>query len=54
MLTAVRDGDPSTTDVAARQMLMDQLSQSIGSVESTELLKALRKEAKVEVAEARL
>jgi peptidyl-prolyl cis-trans isomerase D len=54
VLTAVADGDPGKTDVATRQMLMEQLAQTSGTVESTELLKALRKEAKIEVAEARL
>lgn len=54
VLTTIANGDPGKTDVASRQMLMEQLSQTSGNVESSELLKALRKEATIDVAEARL
>lgn len=54
VLTEVKDGDPSKTEAAMRQMMKDQLAQVIGNVESTELLNALRKEARIEVVETRL
>lgn len=54
VLTQVTNGDPTKTEAAMRQMLKDQLTQQMGGVESVELLNALRKEAKIEVAEARL
>lgn len=54
VLAEVTNGDPTKTEAAMRQMLADQLSQQIGGAESVELLNALRKEAKIEIAEARL
>lgn len=53
-LSAVADGDPAQTDVAARTAMADQLGQAIGGVEAQAYLQALRKAAKVEVVENRL
>lgn len=35
-------------------MIRDQLAQAIGGVEATELIKALRREARIDVAESRM
>ncbi|MEZ5544501.1 MAG: SurA N-terminal domain-containing protein [Lysobacteraceae bacterium] len=53
-LTGVVDGDPSKVDAAQREMLTTQFGQAFGNFEAQEFIKALRKEAKIEVVESRL
>lgn len=53
-LTGVTDGDPATVDAAQREMLGTQFGQAFGNFESQEFIKALRKEAVIEVVESRL
>lgn len=53
-LTGVMDGDPATVDAAQREMLGTQFGQAFGNFESQEFIKALRKEAVIEVVESRL
>lgn len=54
VVTEVKDGDPSKTEAAMRQMMKDQLAQGVGGAEAIELLDALRKAATIEVVETRL
>lgn len=53
-LTKVTDADPTKIDAAQREMIRDQLAQAIGGVEATDLIKALRREATIDVAESRM
>jgi peptidyl-prolyl cis-trans isomerase D len=53
-LTQVTDADPAKVDAAQREMIRGQLAQGIGGVEATDLIKALRREARIDVAESRM
>lgn len=53
-LTGVTAGDPSKVEASQKDMIRDQLAQGIGAVEATDLIKALRKEATIDVAESRM
>lgn len=53
-LTQVTDGDVSKVEAGTRDMLKQQLAQSFGTLEAGELVKALRREAEIQVVESRL
>ncbi|MCX7556836.1 SurA N-terminal domain-containing protein [Xanthomonadaceae bacterium JHOS43] len=53
-LTQVHDADLTKVDASQRDMLRGQLDQAIATLESTELIKALRREAKIDVVESRM
>ena len=53
-LTQVIEADPTAVDASQRDMLRQQLGNAVGSLEASELIKALRKSAKIDVAESRL
>ncbi|HET9048027.1 MAG TPA: SurA N-terminal domain-containing protein [Chiayiivirga sp.] len=53
-LTQVTAGDPTKVDESQRTALREQLSNAVASLEATELVKALRKEAKIDIAESRM
>lgn len=53
-LTKVEAADLSKVEATQRDMLRTQLSQAFASMEATELVKALRREAKIDVAESRM
>ena len=53
-LTGVEAADLSKVEATQRDMLRTQLSQTFASMEATELVKALRREAKIDVAESRM
>ncbi len=53
-LTGVNEADLSKIDDAQRQMLREQLARAIGTLEAGDLVKALRKDAKIDVAESRM
>jgi peptidyl-prolyl cis-trans isomerase D len=54
VVTAVKDGDPSTVDAALREQLRTQIGRARGLVEARAFMRNLRKEYKVTVAEDRL
>ena len=53
-VTGVTAGDPAKVEANQRDMLREQLASAMAGVEASELVKALRKEAKIDVAEARM
>ncbi len=53
-LTAFQAADLSKIDASQRDMLRTQLAQGVASIEATELVKALRRETKIDVAESRM
>ncbi len=53
-LTKVTPADPAQVDAAQREMIRAQLAQGVGAVEATDLIKALRRDAKIDVAESRM
>ncbi len=53
-LTGVTAGEPDKVAASQRDMLREQLASAIAGVEANELVKALRKEAKIDVAESRM
>ena len=46
--------DPAKVEASQREMIRSQLAQGIGGVEAADLVKALRREAKIDVAESRM
>ncbi len=53
-LTAVTEADLSGIDAVQRKMLREQIARGVANVEAGELIKALRKETKIDVVESRL
>jgi peptidyl-prolyl cis-trans isomerase D len=53
-LTGVISADPSKVEQSQRTALREQLSGAVASIEATELVKALRKEAKIDIVESRM
>ena len=53
-LTAIQAADLSKIDASQRDMLRTQLAQGVASIEAAELVKALRRETKIDVAESRM
>lgn len=53
-VTGVTQADPAKVDASQREMLREQLARAVANVEAAALVKALRKEAKIDVAESRL
>ncbi len=53
-LTGVEQADLSKIEASQRDMLRTQLAQAFASMEATELVKALRREAKIDVVESRM
>lgn len=53
-LTAFQAADLSKIDASQRDMLRTQLAQGVASIEAAELVKALRRETKIDVAESRM
>lgn len=53
-VTGVTAGDPSKVEERQRDMLREQLASAIAGVEAGELVKMLRKQAKIDVAESRM
>lgn len=53
-LTAIQAADLSKIDASQRDMLRTQLAQGVASIEAVELVKALRRETKIDVAESRM
>ncbi|HPA02159.1 MAG TPA: SurA N-terminal domain-containing protein [Chiayiivirga sp.] len=53
-VTQVIEGDPAKVEASQREMIRSQLAQGIGGVEAADLVKALRREAKIDVAESRM
>lgn len=53
-LTAIQAADLSKIDASQRDMLRTQLAQGVASIEAAELVKALRRETKIDVAESRI
>lgn len=53
-LTGVQEADLGKVDATQRDMLRTQLAQAVAGLEATELVKALRREARIDVVESRM
>ncbi len=53
-LTGVTSADATKVEQSQRDALREQLSSAVASIEAAELVKALRKEAKIDIAESRM
>lgn len=53
-LTGVKAGDPAKVEASTRDALRQELLQSMGAAEAGDLVKALRRQAKIEIVESQL